>query len=258
MAISLESISKGRRLRAPKIIIYGGPKIGKSTFAAGAPNAIFISTEEGIDDLDVAHFPLARSHQDVLDAIGVLATEEHGYETLVLDSLDWLEPLIWAHLCAAHNVASIELVGGGFGKGYVEAAKLWRELIDGLDYLRDHKDMTIVLIAHDESKRMDPPDGEPYNYAGLKLNNKAHGIVTEWADIIGYAHEPRLVRKDDVGFNKKHARAIASKSPRQLFVGKNPAYVTGNRFSLPESVDLEWSAFAQALSRDNNPKENAQ
>lgn len=247
MAVNLASVTRGRRLRAPKIIIYGGPKIGKSTFASCAPKAIVIATEEGLDDIDVAHFPLAKSYQEVIDAIASLATEEHDYSTVVLDSLDWLEPLIWQHLCKQHNCETIEQVGGGYGKGYTEAAKLWRELIEGLDYLRNERDMAIVLIAHDETKRIDPPDGEPYNYASLKLHAKAAAIATEWADIIGYAHEPRIVKKDDVGFNKKHARAVSSKK-RQLFLGKHPAYMTGSRFDLPETVPLEWEEFAKALA----------
>ena len=40
MAFDLSSITRGKRLRAPKIVVYGPPKIGKSTFAASAPNAV--------------------------------------------------------------------------------------------------------------------------------------------------------------------------------------------------------------------------
>lgn len=247
MAITLESLSRGKRIRAPKVIVYGGPKTGKSTFAARIPGAVFIQTEEGLDALDVTAFPMASKYQDVLDALAVLATSEHTFSTVVIDSLDWLEPLVWAHLCALHNVKTIEAVGGGFGKGYVEAAKLWRELLDALDYLRNERGMAVVLIAHDENKRMDPPDGEPYNYAALKLNQKAGAMVAEWADTIGYAHEPRMTMKDDVGFNKKHTRAISSKQ-RVLFVGKDPAYVTGNRYGLPDSIPLDWNAFVHAMS----------
>ena len=37
MAFDLSSITRGKRLRAPKVVIYGPPKIGKSTFAANSP-----------------------------------------------------------------------------------------------------------------------------------------------------------------------------------------------------------------------------
>src|SRR5690625_4165003 len=98
MAISLKSLQRGKSLRAPKIVIYGGPKIGKSTFGAGIPNAVFVQTEEGLDALDVVKFPMAQSFTDVMGALQALATEEHSFEAVVVDSLDWLEPLIWTHV----------------------------------------------------------------------------------------------------------------------------------------------------------------
>lgn len=247
MAISLQNLSRGKRIRAPKIVIYGGPKIGKSTFASQIPGAVFIQTEEGLDALDVTAFPLATKYQQVLDALKALATEEHDFKAVVLDSLDWTETLLWDHLCVQTGVKSIELVGGGFGKGYVEAVRLWREMLDAMDYLRNERGMTVVLIAHDESRRMDPPDGEPYNYAALKLHKHAAAVVQEWSDCIGYATEKIYTRKEEIGFNKKHVRAIGSQS-RVLVVGKNPAYVTGNRYGLPDEVPFDWNSFVAAFA----------
>lgn len=252
MAISLNSISRGKRIRAPKMVVYGGPKVGKSTFCSQIEGAVFIQTEEGLDALDVARFPMATKYQDVLDAITTLATQEHDFRAAVIDSLDWTEALLWQHVCDKHNVKSIELVGGGYGKGYIEATKLWRELLDALDYLRNERGMAVVLIAHDESRRMDPPDSEPYTYASLKLHKGGAAVIEEWADCIGYATEKSATKKDDVGFNKKHTRMIGTKQ-RVLVVGKNPAYVTGNRYGMADEVPLSWPDFIAAMSAATSP-----
>lgn len=257
MAISLKNLQRGKRIRAPKIVVYGGPKIGKSTFASRIPGAIFIQTEEGLDALDVTAFPMARTFQDVLDALHQLATEPHDFKTVVLDSADWTENLIWQHLCEANKVDSIEKVGGGYGKGYIEALKLWREMLERLDYLRNERGMAVVLIAHDEVQRMMPPDGEPYDYAALKLHKRAAAVIEEWADAIGYAAEKTATRKDDVGFNKKHVRAI-SLNERQLFIGKNPAYVSGNRYGIEGAVPLDWQAFVAAMAAATQPQPETQ
>ena len=97
MAFNLDSISKGKAVRAPRIVLLGVEKIGKSTFASQSDDAIFIPIkgEEGADDLDVAKFPTAKAHADVLQAIGTLYSEDHDYKTVVLDSASTLEPLIW-------------------------------------------------------------------------------------------------------------------------------------------------------------------
>jgi hypothetical protein len=253
----LERVRTGRQPRPPKVVIYGPPKIGKSTFGAGIPDAIFLPTEEGIDALDVASFPKATSFQEVLAYIGALAKEEHTYRALVLDSLDWLEPLIWADVCRENNATSIELVGGGYGKGYVEATKQWRRLLDGLDYLREHKGMTVVLIGHDEIRRMEPPDSEPYDYAALKLHKRAAAIITEWADVIGYAHLRRVLRATDTGFGNKHVRAMST-DEHELVVGANPAYVSGSRYAIPDVLPLSWEALRSALAEALRPQPDAE
>ena len=124
MAINLASISKTRRIRAPKVVIGGPGKIGKTTFAAMAPNSVGILTEQGTDAIDSQAFPLATSFADVMGAIEVLTKEKHQFDTVFVDSLDWLEPLIQAHVCAANKWENIE--APGYGKGYVAAAEEWR------------------------------------------------------------------------------------------------------------------------------------
>ena len=81
------------------MIIYGEAGIGKTTFATSAPAPIVIQTEDGLGVLDAPRFPLATTFDDVLESLQVLATENHEFKSVVVDSLDWLEPLIWQATC---------------------------------------------------------------------------------------------------------------------------------------------------------------
>jgi hypothetical protein len=54
----------------------------------------------------------------VLDALAALYCEEHSYRAVVIDSLDWLERLIWDDVCARFGVKYLEKADGGYGKGY--------------------------------------------------------------------------------------------------------------------------------------------
>src|SRR5262249_38388869 len=92
-------IQRGRVHKPPRLMVYGTEGIGKSTFAAGAPQPVFIQTEDGLDQIDCAHFPLATSYEDVVAALSELRTEAHDYESVVIDSLDWLERLLWDKVC---------------------------------------------------------------------------------------------------------------------------------------------------------------
>lgn len=146
MAISLSSLSKNS-IKKKRIIIHGDAGIGKTTLGAMAPSPVFIQTEDGLGNLDATAFPLAKTFDDIMGALQSLYTEEHEFKTLVVDSLDWLEPLIWAQVCATHKVQSIEALG--FGKGYVEALSLWRQFFEGVTALRDAREMDIIMIAQD-------------------------------------------------------------------------------------------------------------
>jgi hypothetical protein len=240
----LKSISKTRRVRAPKIVIVGQGKIGKTTFAAMAPKAIGILTEDGADAVDANAFPLATSLADVYTAIDTLINQEHEFQTLFIDSLDWLEPLVQDHVCKANNWKNIEQPG--FGKGYVAAAEEWRNLLSGLEVLRADKGMGIILIAHDKIKRIEDPLTEGFDSHVLKLHDRAAALVQEWADVIGYAGYRIFTSKTDAGFGNKETKATTT-GERILHVEPHPAHCGGNRFGL-SNMPLDWAAFQEALT----------
>ncbi len=246
MAFNLGSITRGKRLRAPKIVIYGPPKIGKSTFAASAPDAVGIITEEGLDNIDVPAFPKAETFDDVMQALATLYSEEHEYKTVFVDSLDWLEPLILAKVCKDNGVDNIEKIG--YGRGYIFADDLWKQFFTGLDALRNDKQMTIICIAHEHlTKVKDPTQANDYDAYSLKLNKRATALVNEWADIIGFAQHEIYTRQVDPN-NKinKDVKATGS-GVRKLHLNPNPAWVAGNRYGIPD-VQLSWPAFFQAMT----------
>jgi len=109
----MERIHSGRRHTPPRLLIYGTEGIGKSTTAAQAPNPIFIPTEDGLDQIDCSSFPLAGKLADVESALQSLLNEKHDFASVVIDSVDWLERLIWDVLCEQYGVSSIEKVDGG-------------------------------------------------------------------------------------------------------------------------------------------------
>ena len=87
----LQKIHSGPRHSPPRLMVYGVEGIGKSTIASQAPKPIFIQTEDGLDQLDCDSFPLAQTLGEVESAVQALIAEEHDYQTVVIDSADWLE-----------------------------------------------------------------------------------------------------------------------------------------------------------------------
>jgi len=266
MALSLNSIKKETILRAPRIIVLGVEKIGKTTFSCGtrfengaiaetglnAPILIPAKGEEGADDLDVPMFPTCKTFNEVMEALGVLYTSDHEYKTIVLDSASAMEPLIWQAVCGAASAESIEAVGGGYGKGYTEAVNYWRQITEGLDALRSEKGMSSIIIGHVKVKRFDDPAGDSYDQYILDINEKAVNTLFRWADVILFCNTKVIVKKEDKGFGQEKKRGIdTTGGSRFLFTQKRPAHPGGGRGAygrLPYELPLDWSMFMNAVA----------
>jgi AAA domain len=205
----LTTIQRGRTSKPPRILVYGTEGIGKSTFGSQAPKPIFIQTEDGLDEIECDKFPLAAAYEDVVAALDELRSQQHDYETVVIDSMDWLERLVWDRLCIEHGVTSIEKVDGGYAKGYTHALRHWREIISRLNALRHVKGMVVLLIAHSKVERFEDPESSPYDRYSPRLHKHAAALVSEWCDAVVFATRRIRTQSEDTGFNRKRTVAHA-------------------------------------------------
>lgn len=242
MAFDLSSIKKGKNISPPRIFLYSTHGIGKSTFAANAPDPIFICTEDGLGNIDTSSFPLAKTSADVMSALTSLYNEEHDFKTVVLDSADWLEAILQKEIESSHDAKDL-----AYGKGAMILAEKWRNILDGFTALRDKRNMAIIIIGHCEIKRFDSPEVEPYDRYQPKLQSRAGALLQEWADAVLFANYRTMVKKEDVGFNKSVSRGITT-GERLLYTQETPAYLAKNRYKLPPSLPLDWNAFATAMA----------
>lgn len=244
MAISLKSIARTTRAaQPPRVVIHGPHGVGKSTLGASAFAPIFMPLEDGLAGIEVDAFPMLGTWAEVREALRVLETEQHQFGTAVVDSLDWLEPIIWAEVCRKLDKPSIESIP--YGKGYAEALPIWREFLDSLDRLRA-RGMATILIAHSEIKRFDAPDSDPFDRYQIKLHKGAAALVQEWADVIGFAQFETAVKKTETGFGATRTRGIGT-GRRLLHVVEKPAYVAKNRYGLPDTIPLDWNALVAGI-----------
>ena len=252
----ITKVQRGRIAKPPRILVYGTEGIGKSTFGSQAPTPIFVQTEDGLDELDCDKFPLATNYDDVLTALTELKTQQHDYESIVIDSLDWLERLIWDKLCAQNGVNSIEKVDGGYARGYTLALTYWREIIDQLNVLRSGRGMVVVMIAHSKVERFEDPESSPYDRYSPRLNKHAAALVSEWSDAVLFATRKIRTQSEDAGFNRKRtiAHAIGKDGGERILrcVG-GPTCVAKNRYGITDELPLSWAAFIHALS-NNQPQ----
>ena len=245
--MGLEIITTGRVYAPPRVLIYGPEGIGKSTAAAAFPSPVFIQTEDGLNEIDTTKFPLCASFGDVLAHLESLASEQHEYRTVVIDTLDWTERLIWSALCAENGKANIE--DFGYGKGYTYALGKWSLLIDSLAKLRSGRGMAICLICHCKIERFESPDTASWDRYTLRLHKAATDIVSQWVDVIAFATRNVVVTKErKERMAAKASPIIADDTDRVLRFRPHPSYVAKTRYKLPDELPLDGKTFVSALS----------
>src|SRR6516164_5031337 len=241
MSALLSTITRGKRPRHIFALIYGTSGVGKSYWASQAPRPIFFGAEKGTEQLDVARFPQTASIGELLAQLRALQTEKHVFDSVVLDSLDWVEPLIWKAVCDEGKVETIEQYAGSYCKGHVRALDLWRTLLKELSVLNEK--MHVLLIGHAQIKSFQDPElPTAYDRYQLKINDKAAALVREAADAVLFARfETELVK-----VNGAKPRAYGEGN-RIMYTESRPGWDAKNRFNLPFCMPLDWKSFGEAI-----------
>ncbi len=249
----LDHVTKGKLSVPDCVVIYGVDGIGKTTFAAAAPDCIFLGPEKGTANQDVSRLPTVKSYNDVLINLQALQEDSHAYKSLAVDSLDWLEPLVWDKVCVDAGATNIEAAYGGYGKGYVAANKIWIDFMSRLTQLRDSKGMNIILIAHCQVKVFnDPQTNSTYDRYQLKLNDKASALFREYVDSVLFANWETYTKEE----KGKKTKAMGD-GTRLMYTERRPGYDAKSRYSLPPTLPLDWNAYVQAKSSGSPEKPEA-
>lgn len=246
--MALANVVKGKQAKPFRVTLYGPPGVGKSTFASQAPKPIFIGTEDGTNELDVERFPLPEGWPDVLEAIRALTEDAHDYRTLVIDTLDSLEQMIWRFITTRDKESNIESYG--YSKGYVAAQVEWRLLLAAIERLGRAKPMHVLFLAHSTVKTFKNPAGPDFDRYDFQINAKASAVLNGWCDAVLFAQFETFVTKDE-----SRRKNIGVTGDRVLRTEQAAAYYAKNRYGLPVSLPLDWNAFAKAYKESRQPKE---
>ena len=236
-----DRIKKGQTVRAPRIMMIGVEGVGKSTAGASMPNPVFICGESGLVGPQFADTPsfTPENWGEILQFVDELAQDSQGFKTLVIDTLDWVEPMLYAHVCKNANHKNIE--DFGYGKGYVVAQQEARQLLARLDRLNANG-MNILLLCHSQIKTVNNPTGDNYDHFESKVNAKISGIFREWCDCVLFAQFDMYTKKDGM-----RAKAFGGDG-RIVQTTHSAAWDAKNRYGLPEVMPLDMGSIMEAIT----------
>jgi hypothetical protein len=241
-------------------VIYGAEGVGKSSLAADAPTSLFFDVEDGSAHLNVARYlfrdgpggHVPSCYADVLAALDDLIANESPYQTLVIDTADRLEALLWRHMIDRDSPRSkiplTSIESYGYGKGFQLALDEWRALALKLDRLRSLRGMSVVLLAHAQIRTFKNPLGDDYDRYQFRVNDKAAGFLREWADVVGFAR----FEEGAAALNGERARGVST-GRRVLMLERTAAWDAKVRgLALPPEVEIAvgspWAPLAKAIA----------
>jgi len=240
------NITTGKIAGAQKVLVYGPEGIGKSTFAAQFPDPLFIDTEGSTRHMNVKGFRgenAPSSWAMLLQQVAWVKANRGVCQTLVIDTADWAEHLAIEGLLAKHQVSGIEDIGGGYGKGYTWLAEEFGRLLNLLTDITD-AGIHVVLTAHSQVKRFEPPDeSTPYDRYELKLGKKTSPLAKEWADMVLFANYKTFAVRD-----AKTKKVTAEGGKRVMYATHAPAWDAKNRHELADELPFEFAAIAEAIA----------
>lgn len=266
MSNFLSQVTNAPAPQGIRVVIAGVEKVGKTTLSTDAPNCLLVPLEVGSIGIGVNRTPMMQSYVDfsgLLDEI--IAAAQAGRMprgmTLTLDSATALERMIHeevlrrdpSYQAGNKKAVTMESALGGYGKAYTYANELFENVLKRLDMLAVYAGINIVFTCHVfAAKVIDPANGE-YDSWDLLLhspkNQKTYGkreIITQWADMIGFLHEPMYIMKAE-NVNK----GVSANKGRILGVSRVPSYVAGNRFGMVGEIPIPprdgWNHIANAI-----------
>lgn len=241
-------ISKGKKPRAVRTVIYGTEGIGKSTLVSYFPQPLYIDTEDGTLQLDVNRFDEIKKWKDITDAVDYVLANDTICKTLVVDTADKAEQMLIDDILSKNkDKASIE--DFGYGKGYTMIQERFQsELLNRLDKVIAHH-INVVVVAHSIVKTITPPDSDPYDHWELKCSRKVSPILKEWADMLLFCNWSFTVVQDDF----KKGKALGA-GKRVIYANHKSQYDAKNRYGLPDEMPLKYESIKAVIEGQIEPQ----
>lgn len=210
------------------MIIYGPPKIGKTTVLSQLEGCLIIDLEAGSDMVDALKVQ-ANSLKELGEIGKEIIKQGKPYKYIAIDTIskleEWCEDEAKKLYMATPMGKNFETKNPGMsvlslpnGGGYLYLRIAYKKWIDRLNKLADH----IILVGHLKDKQLEKK-GKEVAVKDLDLTGKIKQITCANADAVGY-----IYREDD-------KTMISFNSLEDVTAGSRCAHLKG------ETMPLEWS-----------------
>lgn len=184
MSIDLSKIQKSQittNISGMNFLIYGQPKVGKTTLAANIEGALFLATEQGQHFVSVKKIDLTDWKQVAEIGQALTTQKDHGIKTLVIDIADLFFKLCEKYIMDKHQVEHPSDLT--FGKGYAFVRDEFTRMVTKLNATG----VGLVFISHAKEKTIKTKAAE-WTTMATSMTGQAQDVIHGLCDIILYCY----------------------------------------------------------------------
>lgn len=231
--LNLQPTKINKDLKGKFILIYGQPKIGKTSLAAQFPRNLLLAFEPGYNALNNAMVQPVTKWSEFKQVLKQLSQPEvqNKFDTVTLDTVDLVWDACEKYICSQNiNEQTGEtpksLGDIPWGKGYDLCKKEFDSALRQIAMLG----YGMVLISHEQLKNVKTESGQEYQKFMPTLSDRPKLIANRLVDIIAYL---RLSSED---------------GKRYIYTRGNDRFEAGSRFPLlAPKIEMTYNNLVEAL-----------
>jgi hypothetical protein len=176
-------------LEDPKnLILYGVPKVGKTTLLAQLEDNLIIDTEKGSGYVDAIKLE-ATTLEEIVDICKSIREAGMPYKFATIDTISTLEDMCASLALKRYKKENPEYEGAlldiPYGGGYSRLKDAILDVIDMIGKVVPN----IILVGHVKDKSVTSVDGKDDAVVkDINLSGKLPGILSAKSDAIGFVH----------------------------------------------------------------------
>lgn len=242
--LNLEPVKINKDLKGKYILIYGQPKIGKTTLAAQFPRNLLLAFEPGYNALNNKMVQPITKWAEFRTVLKQLERPEiqEKFDTITIDTADIAWDYCEKYICASNISDSGEVpkaIGDiPWGKGYDLCKKEFDSALRRIAMLG----YGLVIISHETTRTIKTESGQEYQRIMPTLAERPKLIVNRLVDIIAYL---RLSEEDG-------KRYIYTRGNEKFEAGARFPYLSPKiEMTYTNLVDELYKAIEQQAREDN-------
>ena len=228
---NIEPLVISRDLKGKYIAIYGREKVGKTTFGARLPRALFCNFEVGTNFLSGVKAQNISKWSDFKLVLRQLEQPRgrEFFDTVVIDTVGQAYTLCEEFICAQAGVQKLGDIP--YGAGYASCKKEFEAALRKITMLG----YGICCICHSEVKKEAGPNDTVVEVVSPAMPSRAADVVNRLVDIIAYI---------DVSYDEQ------GNAVRNFITRRTPTIMAGNRLPyLDPVIPFSYEGLVDAIGR---------